>query len=206
MGVIRAMSAGAIAALACSSAAFGADVAGSVSRVQGAAFGVVDGARQQLDLGAQVYVGEAVATGADARLAVTLADGTLLTLGENASLTLDTFVYDPAGANALHAIVAGAFRYASGKLGPAATRTASITTPAATIGVRGTNFWGGPVDGQTGFVLFEGAIDVTVGATTVIVENPGTGVALDPGATQPGMVYVWAEDKIQRAVATVTFR
>jgi hypothetical protein len=206
MGIFQAVAVAAIAAGGWSSAAFGADVAGAISRVQGTAFGVVEGARQQLTEGGQVYVGEAIATGADARLAVTLADGTSLTLGENASLTLDAFVYDPAGANSLHAIVAGAFRYASGTLGANATRTASVTTPAATIGVRGTDFWGGPVDGQTGFVLFEGAIDVTVGGTTVVIDNPGTGVAFDAGAAQPGMVYVWAEDKVQRAIATVTFR
>ncbi len=42
------------------------------------------------------------------------------------------------------------------------------TTPAATIGVRGTDFWGGPIDRQTGFVLLGGAIDVTVGDATVV--------------------------------------
>jgi hypothetical protein len=206
VGVFRAIIAGAIAAAGWSPAAFGADLIGTVTRVQGAAFGVVDGGRQALAADASVYLGEAIATGSNARLAVKLADGTALTLGENASLTLDAFVYDPAGANSLHALVAGAFRYVSGALGPNATRTASLTTPAVTIGVRGTDFWGGPIDGQTGFILLGGAIDVTVGTNTVAVENVGTGVAFDPGATQPGMVYVWADDKVQRAIATVTFR
>jgi hypothetical protein len=54
--------------------------------------------------------------------------------------------------------------------------------------------------------LFAGAIDVTVGDATVTIDNPGTGVAFDASAARPGMVYVWAEDKVQRAIATVTFR
>jgi hypothetical protein len=129
-----------------------------------------------------------------------------LTLGENASLTIDTFVYAPGGANSFHAAVSGAFRYVSGALGANATRTASVTTPAAVVGIRGTDFWGGSIDGQQGFVLFGGIIDVTVGGSTVTIENPGTGVAFDASAARPGMVYVWADDKVQRAIATVTFR
>jgi hypothetical protein len=204
--MIRAVLAGAIAALAWSSAAFGADVVGSVTRIQGAAFGVSEGTREALAVGSSVTLGEAIATGTDARLAITLADGTSLSIGENANLTIDAFVYAPAGANTFHASIAGAFRYASGVLGANATRTASVTTPAAVIGIRGTDFWGGPVDGQQGFVLFSGAINVTVGGTTVAIDNPGTGVAFDSSAAQPGMVYVWADDKVQRAIATVIFR
>jgi hypothetical protein len=206
MTKIMALLAGAIAAAAWSSAAIAADVVGSVTRIQGAAFGVVEGTREALAVGSSVSMGEAIATGADARLAITLADGTALTLGENATLTIDTFVYAPAGANAFHAAVAGAFRYVSGALGPHATRTASVTAPAAVIGIRGTDFWGGPIDGQSGFVLFSGAIDVSVSGVTVTVNNPGTGVAFDASAVQPGMVYVWADDKVQRALDTVTFR
>jgi hypothetical protein len=151
-------------------------------------------------------MGEAIATGSGARLAIALADGTSLTLGENASLTIDAYVYAPDGANTFHAAVAGAFRYVSGALGANATRTASVTTPAAVVGIRGTDFWGGPVDGQEGFVLLDGAIDVTVNGATVAIDNAGTGVGFDAGASQPGMVYVWAEDKVQRALDTVTFR
>jgi hypothetical protein len=202
---IGAWLAGIIAVAMCSSAAIAAEPIGSVSRVSGAAFGVVDGARQALAANATVYLGEAIATGADGRVAVALADGTALTIGENASITVDTFVFNPAGANSLHAAVAGAFRFVSGKLGAGAVRTASVTTPAATIGVRGTDFWGGPIDGGNGFLLIEGAIDVTVQGTTVAVDNAGTGVTFNAGATQPGMVSVWPDEKVSRALATVTF-
>ncbi|MEJ0012761.1 MAG: FecR domain-containing protein [Bauldia sp.] len=183
--------AGAIAAVAWSSAAIGAEAIGSITRVAGAAVGVVDGARQTLAAGNPVYLGEAIATGADGRLAVTLADGTALTVGENANLTVDTFVYNPAGANSLHAAVAGAFRFVFGHLNEGAVRTASVTTPAATIGVRGTDFWGGPIDGGNGFLLIDGAIDVTVNGTSVAIDNAGTGVTFSSGAAQPGMVSVW---------------
>lgn len=186
--------------------ALAADPVGKVDRVHGESTGMVGDSTQPLAPDTPVFLNEAVSTGPDGRLALTFQDGTMLTLGEKAKVSIDEFVYQPAGANRLRMSVSGAFRYISGKLDPGGVRDAMVTTPYAVIGVRGTDFWGGPVDGQTGFVLFEGAIDVSVGGTTVVIDNPGTGVAFDAGAAQPGMVYVWAEDKVQRAIATVTFR
>ena len=155
---------------------------GSVSRSLGAGTGTGDAETRTLGAGAPVHLDEVLATGEDARLAVTLDDGTVLTLGENARLAVDAFVYDPAGANTLHATVAGAFRYVSGALSTDATRTASVTTPVALIGVRGTDFWGGPIDGGFGVALFEGSIAVTSGGITRILETPGLGVNVEAGA------------------------
>jgi len=177
---------------------------GSVARVQGTCTGTIDAETRTLVAGAPVYRDEILATGNDARLAVTLDDGTVLTVGENARLKIDAFVFDPAGANTLHATVAGAFRYVSGALSPDATRTASVTTPVALIGVRGTDFWGGPIDGGFGVALFEGSIAVTSGGVTRILEAPGLGVDVAPGST-PGVAAAWGDEKIARALATVTF-
>ena len=177
---------------------------GSVTRVVGACTGTIGAETRTLVAGTPVYRDEILATGDDARLAVTLDDGTVLTVGENARLTIDAFVFDPAGANTLHATVAGAFRYVSGALSPDATRTASVTTPVALIGVRGTDFWGGPIDGGFGVALFEGSIAVTSGGVTRILEAPGLGVDVAPGST-PGDAAAWGDEKIARALATVTF-
>lgn len=177
---------------------------GSVTRVVGACTGTIDAATRTLVAGMPVHRDEVLATGDDARLAVTLDDGTVLTIGEKARLIVDAFVYDPAGAGTLHATVAGAFRYISGALSTDATRTASVTTPVALIGVRGTDFWGGPIDGGFGVALFEGSITVTSGGVTRILEAPGLGVDVAPGST-PGDPTVWGDDKIARALATVTF-
>jgi hypothetical protein len=178
---------------------------GAVARVQGVCTGTVEGETRVLVKDAPVYLDEEIATGADARLAVNLDDGTVLTIGENARLTIDAFVYDPAGQSTLHATVGGAFRFVSGAMTPEASRTASVTTPVALIGVRGTDFWGGPIDGAFGVALFEGAIAVTSGGVTRILEAPGFGVDVSPGAT-PEDVTTWPEEKVNRALATVAFR
>jgi hypothetical protein len=68
---------------------------GSVTRLQGAVKGTVDGASKNLASGAAVLADELIATGPAARLEITLTDETVLTLGENATLTLDAFVFKP---------------------------------------------------------------------------------------------------------------
>ena len=73
-----------------------AEPIGAVSRMQGASSAVVDGANAPRDLGASVFLNQEVSTGEAARLELTFADGTLLTLGEKAKMILDTFVYNPA--------------------------------------------------------------------------------------------------------------
>ena len=69
---------------------------GAVSRIQGEASGTRGGATRPLGLNASVFLNEVVATGEAARLEVTFADRTRLTLGEKAELTLDTYVFNPA--------------------------------------------------------------------------------------------------------------
>ncbi len=71
--------------------------------------------------------------------------------------------------------------------------------------MRGTNFWGGPVDGGFGVFLFEGAVSVTHAGATVNLTAPGQGTSFANAAVPPGPVVVWGRDKVNRAVATVTF-
>jgi hypothetical protein len=190
---------------AVSPVALAADPIGKVDRVQGNAEGATDGTPAAIAAGSPVLLNEVMTTGPGARLALTLDDSTALTLGENAKLTIDRFVYDPSGANALHANVAGAFRYISGKLQPGATRDASVTTPSAVIGVRGTDFWGGPIDGQIGVVLLDGSVTVTTATGTATLATPGQGVNIN-AATALSAVTTWPDDKRNRALATVAFR
>ncbi len=148
---------------------------------------------------------ETVSTGAGGRLEIAFVDGTRLTLGEKAEVLLDEFVYDPAGANRFHAAITGAFRYVSGRLGAGATRQASITTPLALIGVRGTDFWGGPSNGAIGVVVFEGSVEVTTAAGSVILSAPREGTSLTGGGTLPSPVSQWSDDRIAAALASVAF-
>ena len=181
---------------------------GSISRIQGEASGTRGTATRPLGLNAYVFLNEAVSTGEAARLEVTFADNTRLTLGENAKLTLDTYVFNAAAARGTIKFgVVGAFRFLSGKVSKLANSDVSVTTPSANIGIRGTEFWGGPVDDQSlGVFLVEGAVIVSNAAGEQILNLPGQGTNIATPAAAPGPVTLWPPDKVSRAVATVTFQ
>ncbi|HET7805484.1 MAG TPA: FecR family protein [Pseudolabrys sp.] len=181
---------------------------GTVSRIQGAASGTHGGATRALTLNVPVILNETVRTGAAARLEVTFKDNTRLTLGENARLTLDRYVFNPAaGRGTIRFRVVGALRFLSGQVSKLARSDVSVTTPAATIGIRGTEFWGGPIDNQVlGVFLIEGAVRVSNAAGARILNRPGQGTNIARAGAAPGPVTIWPQDKVNRALATVTFQ
>ena len=198
--------------------AFAATVIGSVTRVQGDCSGTVEGATRTLAEGDPVHLDEAVATAEGGRLAITFDDGTVLTLGAKATVTIDRFVYVPRSqGNAFHASIVGAFRFVSGSLGKTPASTVGVTTPVATVAVRGTDFWGGPIDGLYGVFLTEGAVAVAAGGRETLLDAPGEGMTIAPprpplrgaaeSAARPvaGAVTVWPADRVSRALASVAF-
>jgi hypothetical protein len=184
------------------------DAIGKVSRIQGEVSGTRVGATVTLEPNASVFRNEIVSTGEAARLEVTFADDTRLTLGEKTKLTLDRYVFNPAADSCILKFgVAGAFRFLSGQLSKLASADVSVTTPFATVGIRGTEFWGGPIDGQVlGVFLIDGVVSVSNAAGRQILNQPGQGTNISVPGTAPGPVTFWPQDKVNRAIATVTFR
>jgi hypothetical protein len=184
------------------------DAIGTVSRIQGEASGTRNGATRALAPNSAVFLNETVATGETARLEVTFTDNTRLTLGEKAKLTLDNYVYDSAtGRGTIKFGLLGAFRFVSGQVSKLASAEVSVTTPVAIVGIRGTEFWGGPIDGQAlGVFLIEGSVSVSNGAGQQILNLPGQGTNIAAPGAAPGPVTFWPPDKVGRAIATVTFR
>jgi hypothetical protein len=156
-------------------------------------------------VGTSVHMNDELRTGAEGRLQVTFRDNTVLTLGENASVVVNRYVYDPdqgVGETVLQA-TKGAFRFASGRIKELKQSTIAISTPAADIGVRGTEFWGGPIEGKYGVLLLEGEVTVSNQAGTVTLATPGQGTDIPSPLDAPGPVQPWSADKIARAVASV---
>jgi hypothetical protein len=86
----------------------------------------------------RIALADQVQTGAKSQLQVLLLDKSLFTVGANARLTIDRYVYDPnRNTRSMGATVArGAFRFMSGRRTNGGSST--INTPVAAIGVRGT--------------------------------------------------------------------
>ena len=181
---------------------------GTVSRIQGEASGTRGGATRALGLNASVFLNEVVSTGAAARLEVTFKDNTRLALGEKAKLRLDRFVFNPAaGRGRIRFRVGGAFRFLSGQVSKLARSDVRVTTPVAAIGVRGTEFWAGPIDDHAlGVFHIEGSVRVSNAAGAQILNQPGQGTHITRPGAAPGPVTFWPPEKVNRATATATFQ
>jgi hypothetical protein len=192
--------------LAAAAGAEGADPVGRVNKVQNAAQVISASGPAAAVIGTEVRMKDELRTGPDARLQVTFRDNTVLTLGENARLVVDRYVYEPErgiGEAALNA-AAGAFLFATGRMKSLKDKNILVSTPLATIGVRGTEFWGGPIDGHYGVFLVEGEITVTSQGGSVTLSGGGQGTDIPSPADPPSAASAWAAEKVARAVATVS--
>ena len=178
---------------------------GAVTRARGDCVGVSEGTTRSLGAGLPVFLAEEISTGEAARLRITFDDGTVLTLGERARVVIDSFVYQPDdGLEQLLLTATGPFRLATAALvSPAAV--INVATPAAVLGVRGTDYWGGPIDGRYGVLVLEGVVTVANDGGEVVLSNPGEGTNLDSFDVAPGAVTNWPADKVQRALDSVSF-
>jgi hypothetical protein len=90
-----------------------------------------------LDLGAPIIHNEHLQTSASGSLQVVFLDKTTLSMGPSSELTVDSFVYDPQRQSGKMALTLGkgVLRVVGGNV--THTGGATVTTPAATIGIRG---------------------------------------------------------------------
>lgn len=116
---------------------------------------------------------ETVHTGLESAARLVMADDTNLSLGPNATITLDRMVFNDEHSYRDIAIklATGAFRFVTGNSEKAAYK---ITTTIATIGVRGTVLDILSQRGKTTVVLQEGASHVcAIGGACTELTNPG---------------------------------
>lgn len=113
-------------------------------------------------LGDQVFQNELVRTAAASLAQLALRDETNVSLGPSSQVKLDRFVFNGSGSTAKQVLLdatKGTFRFFSGD---SAHDAYQVTTPQATIGVRGTIYDVEIERGSTRVVLQEGAVHVCV--------------------------------------------
>jgi len=117
-----------------------ASSAGRIKVVSGAAFIVRASKLIPAQIGQDVYTADALRTGADGRIGVTLKDDTRFSLGPGSEVRLERFNFATAdGALGLALrIVRGAAAYVSGRIAKLSPDSIRLETPAAIVGVRGT--------------------------------------------------------------------
>ena len=146
---------------------------GEAAVIQNEVVRVMGSATSQINVGDGVLRDEVVRTGQDSAARLVMADSTNLSLGPSATIKLDRTVFDDEHSYREIAIrlTTGAFRFVTGHSEKTAYK---ITTPLATIGVRGTVLDILSQRGRTTVVLQEGASRVcTAGGQCIELTQPG---------------------------------
>lgn len=184
-----------------------AEDAGRVIRLRGAAQARDGAVSRPLAAGDPVRSGETLRTGPGSRLLVQFSDGMELTLSDGAEMTLAAYEWSPdrTAGKAELALSEGSFLLQTGAVGKLPGHPLTVKTPLASVGVRGTRFWGGPLDAPLSVLLIEGRVVVSSAAGSVELGTPGEGTSVARPGEAPRPPSFWGEERINRAFATVSF-
>ena len=92
--------------------------------------------------GSELRQSDRIRTGANSATAVTLTDGTVITLGPNSDVSLKEMHYEPTtqNGNVVVEVLRGSLRMITGLIAKKQPDNVKVTTPTSVIGVRGTDF------------------------------------------------------------------
>lgn len=156
--------------------------------------------------GMKVCMGDRFVTGPASIAELRLRDGSLITVGKGSDFTIRQYrIYRDQPNEALFDLAKGAFRAVTGFMTRRAHRY-EVRTAVATIGVRGTDFWGGYGLTENGLdvIMLQGkGVYVQTDSGTVELDQPGLGTTVRPGEA-PLAPLAWGNEKVQRAVSTIT--
>ena len=187
-------------------AAEATDIIGKVSRIQKSAVAMQDALPRALKKGSKIQLGDIVSTGKGARVLIVMNDGAELTLGERTQFVVQEYVMEQGGNNAVMRLLEGAFKITSGELMKSVNSSFVVNTNDASIGIRGTTFWGGSLDGIFEVALLDGkGVYVETRAGRVVLTEKGQGTAIRGTNVAPTKPKSWPQKKVDRAIATTTF-
>jgi hypothetical protein len=152
--------------------------------------------------GMELRGGDEVRTGAGSRVYLKLAEGSLVKLGENASLRILELSPDRGGFfKAALNVLEGAFRFTTDALAKERRRDVSIRVATVTAGIRGTDLWGKSDREDRQIVcLIEGKIEVGAeGEAPVTMDQERQFYRREKGKTapigfvEPAQLIQWAQ-------------
>lgn len=202
----------ALAALLASEVVRAAEIVGVAKRVRGAAELIAaEGRDKLLAPGDRIAMNDIVETGRNGSALIQLLDASVFTVGPNARIRIDRFVYNPDRNQREAAIsfLSGAMRFVSGRIAKDAPGAMRLATPMGTIGVRGTDAAIAVSPSSTDIVLLDpgdapagGALVVTTDGGDAVLSAPGDGLRLSqPGA--PPIVSRWTEQDVNDLLGDV---
>jgi hypothetical protein len=120
----------------------GAADIGQIKLAKGQVTIVRNGQSTPAQVGARVQDADTVRTGADGSVGITMTDDSLLSAGPDSVLTLDRYAFDPATQRGRFdaSLNKGTLAVISGRIAKQSPDAMTVRTPAAILGVRGTEF------------------------------------------------------------------
>lgn len=154
-----------------------------------------DGTRVVLQDGSPVFQGDVVETGDGSSVGLRFNDDTSFAMQGNGRMVLDELIYDPGtqSGSAAVSVLQGAFVFVTGQVAKTDPSSFSVSTPLATIGVRGTMVGGTQGDRLdiyfnegAGFIQNAGGrVDIDAGERTFVLGF--NLIPQTPQATPPGL-------------------
>lgn len=156
---------------------------GDVSSVKGDVQAVSKATERKLNNKSDLFEGETIVTGVASGLTATLSDDGLLQVPENSRLELTKFLLKSEKPIGELKLIRGAFRLTSGKLNKLPEGKLTISTPMATLGIRGTDFYVNQQDDALTLSLIDnGEIFVTdVNGDFFALNEPMTTIVIREG-------------------------
>ena len=115
---------------------------GTIMAVKGDAKVVRESGEIPAVSGLTLLKGDNIVTQARSRVQVMLKDETVVTIGAKSKFSFDEYIFDGANSKVAMSSSRGFFRSVTGRIGKLAPERFKVKTASATIGIRGTDFWG----------------------------------------------------------------
>lgn len=180
--------------------------AGTVSNLKGAVLAVQNAAFRKLEIGSEVYIGDILSTGANARLEIKMVDDGVFSLAQKTSFVVSDYTFGTGNDNVIVELLSGAMDGVSGQIAKVKDSPLTIKTPQATIGIRGTKFFIGHMaeDGKLHVAHWSGGgVHIQNFAGETLIQGAGHGVIIDHDRYVPPAPTLWSEEKRAKAKAMV---
>jgi len=192
---------GLLAAALLSSTLAAAQPAAVVEGVQMPAWVERDGRRTPAAPGMELKPGDQLKTGAGSRLLVKLSEGSSVKMGENGSLRVAELAPAKDLFKGALAVLEGAFRFTTEKIGKSRRRDININVAQVTAGIRGTDLWGKSQPSRQIVCLIEGKIEVGAPNETPVTMDQArqfyqrnNNVTAPVGFVDPAQLAQWAAE------------
>ena len=187
-------------------AASAADVIiGSVLAVRGEVWREDGATHEALTAREPLHPADTIVSGAG-KAKISLNDGSIISIGENSRVSLAEYQSVSNGLRTRLRLLAGALRLLVNRI--TAGGQFEIETDTALAAVRGTDWLIEAVPDRTSVAILRGAVAVSgrgaFAQTTVVLDRPGQGVDIRPGAA-PGAVTPWGAQRLADTLARATY-